>query len=402
MLLLAAGGSYYYVKVYKKKPAPVTKTNTALITQTQSAPQIPVAENIIYASRAKETDPFVIYSRPAKGGDRTTLLTLTNKNASGSYGSIAQTKSRGQNIVFSDTDSIYSSTNGGKTFKQVFKAPAPASANTLVSVNSLTYSVDGKSIVFTIITTGSNKAVTSLKTMDLNGQNVSDIKITNADNKTIYIYSFDSQKKQMVYATGCYACDGGPDLPQVADLSAGTAKPLVTADKTKIFTNGQVSSDGQNYDYIAGNNDDAVATAIDGPALGWQGAPPYNVVEVNVNSGKATPLATIGTLHEKGADGKLKSYTVHAGYTNDLTPFYVADNKLFMAGNNSTGAAFAANSNIDGLPEFLTANEYVIDVLNPSTTTTPFTAYYYDVASKKSTAVLQADTNTVIIGVTSK
>jgi hypothetical protein len=395
LLIVGAGGYFAYSQTHKK---PVVTQSAPPVAQPQAKASVIAPDSVLYYTKAKEADPYSLYLRPATGGERKAVLTLSNKAANGSYYTFGGFDVKGQNVVFSTYDGIYSSTDGGSTFKNIHKLD-PAKVKDNQAITSLKFSSDGKKIVFAflpaLVAGNINNTVSS---MDLDGQNVAEVhKFANVAG--VFIYNYDTQKNQLVYSTGCYFCDGGPGIPHLMDLKTGADKQLLQKNDAEILSDWQVSPDGQKLLYFVGTNDKQVADQVGG--LGWQGAPPYKINELDLSTGQSVQLATVGTLHEKDTDGKFKNYIIQVGYTNDKhKAFYSADNKLYVLNGTNAGLEFESDKDIRDL-SFVSTDEVLVSTYNTKGAA-DYTLYRYETSGKKSTSVLQGDVNTGLMGVTTK
>ncbi len=391
ILLIVIGLGAWAISVRHKSSTKTT--GQAQITSPATQLQTAQPDIIAYAFRAKDSDPYTIYWRPASGGDRTTALTLTGANNSPSYSDV-----RGQKVVFDANDGIYVSQDAGKTYKNVYRLdPAKESQNQ--AITSLHFSNDGQKIVFAFLPGISNgQSKNTVKVMDLDGQNATDL--FSSDRAGVFVLNYDPTKKIIVYQTGCYFCDGGPGFPHLRDLKTNQDKELFGVNsETNVFNTVAVNPDGQKILYYVGVNDSALASEVAG--LGWQGGPPYKIKQLDIGSSQTTDLASVGTLHEKATDGKFRLYTIQLGYTIDNQPFYSADKQLFVYKGSAFSKVLEGNSNIFAVP-FVSATKVIVETGEDKNNTFSTLLTNYDVSSQKATTIYQGDNNTRLFGVTTK
>jgi len=390
VLIGAAAGGYLY---YKHGQTKKTTTTTTIVASTTPA-KVVTPQNVVYATKAKQSDPYTIYTRPAAGGDRKSTMTVNGKE-NNVYYSFDHYKVRGQNVVFSLPDGIYVSTDGGATFNNVHKL-VPPKENQPASVTSLQFSTDGKKIVYAYFASkgSSTTALNTVTTMDIDGKNSKDVHAF--DKAGVFIYSYNAQTDSLVYGTGCYFCDGNIVEPHLMNLKTNVDKKLFgTNIDTEVVSLPVSSLDGQKLIYWVGTVDKQITE--DSFGFGSSGAP-FKVNQYDIASGQTSTLATIGTLHEKDADGKIKFYRINVGYTDDTQqPYYSAEAKLFTVKDGKPSLLLEASKSI-GNVDFVSADAIFAQTI--STDKGDFTYYRYDPATKKNTTIFEGDTNTQPFGVT--
>lgn len=399
-VVLIGGGIVGYLKFSNKKVPSTSKTSTAKTSAPKSTKS--GIDSIIYYHQAKYEDPLTIYSKPVTSGTRQKLLTLKQK-VSDQYYWINNSAVSGQNVIYDTYDGIYASQDGGKTFKNVFKlTPTVDEEDTDPTITSLGFSEDGKKIVFALLPGfGEGNVDNTVKTIELDGNNQSDIH-TFKDIAGVFVYNYDSENQQLIYSMGCYYCDGGGGSQHLMDLKTGNDKELFSIKDNQILDGVSVSPDGKNLIYAVGVSDEELVEQAGG--VGWQGGPPYKIMQVDVATGKSTQLATIGTLHEKASDGSFKIFVIQIGYTIDThQPYYIADNKLFIIDGTKSNLIHEAAKNIL-YHVYISSKEIIIGVDSSvdDNTIGNHTFYHYDTATKKTHTIYEnkSGENTVPMGVT--
>lgn len=401
VVLALAGGAYAYYSKNKKVAAPAS-SNTQ--TSAQTEPETVTADSVLYYSQPKFSEPFTIYKRPATGGERKAIMTLSGK-VEGVYYTVSKYDVRGQNAAFATNDGIYVSQDGGNTFKNVFPTDA-AHTNNDKTITSVRFSTDNKKLVFAIINATEDKAKdvvnmdNVVKIMDLDGKNVSDLH-TFDERVGIFIYSYNPSTQDLVYATGCYFCDGGPSTPRLMNIKTGSDKTLLTVDdKTNIYNGASANNAGTKLVYYLGNHNQSAEEAIGG--VGFQGVPPYKIMELDVASAKSTEIATVGTANEKASDGNFKTYWIQTGFTADKSaPYYTADNKLFVLSGSKSSLLFEATRNIMLVP-YASADVELTNIENAKHDNGDYTLFRYETSGQKTTSIFEGDFNTYTMGVTTK
>lgn len=394
LVLLGAGATYAYLSMSKEKPATSTAPKT---TTTETAVKKAVPESVLYYSQAKTGEPYIIYSRPAAGGERKAVLTLSKK-VGDNYYSVGANDVRGQNVVFATDDGVYVSQDGGTTFKNVYPVDAAHTNNDKV-VTSVHFSTDNKKVVFASIVGSSGTSKNIVRAMDLDGKNIADLHTFDAAGA--FIYSFNSTKQELVYATGCYFCDGGPKPPRLMNTKSGADKELVTVDgNTEILNNVSSNSDGSKLVYYLGAYNKAAEAEVAG--VGWQGAPPYKIMELDVATAKSTQAGTVGAANEKSSDGMFKMYQIRTGFTEETQQvFYTADAKLYVVSSAKPSLLFEATKNIWSVP-YVSADDVFSSVDSSTNSNGDYTFYRYVTSSKKSTSIYEGTSDTQVMGVTTK
>ncbi len=337
-------------------------------------------ENVAYAFKAKDSDPYIAFIRPATGGERVAAKTLIASEP------IMDSDVYGTNVVFVTSKSIYVSTDSGKTYTAVFDLAAGE------QVTSVKFSTDGKTIAYGSLPDKPRKNI--VKTMDLTGKNTKDL--FTSTQAGVFIHAYSSSKNKIAYQEGCYGCDGGPGSPVIRDLTTNkVAEPFKDVNvSSNIIQEVAVNSEFSSLIYLKSTAN----TAGDQAVSAFFGAP-YTINTINLSDNKSLEVTSIGTKGEKASNGTLKTREVHVGFVAGTnTAYYSADKQLFTVKSGKPSLTFESTNNILLLP-FVGTEEVIVGI---GKDTSDYTLSNYNFASKKSIKIFQGDNNTVIFGVTTK
>lgn len=335
--------------------------------------------SIAYAYKGDDKSPFTLYTRPVTGGERTAAdqKLATSETVSGS-------DTIGMNIVVATNKAIYTSSDGGKTYKSIVKFDINEAATSVVLAS------DGKSVAYGNFESNNKNEV---KAISLDGSDSK--KLFTSQKAGVYLTGYNSQSNRIVYSEGCYNCGGN-------FYSSVLLRDLKTDKVTKL---GEVSSGSQisdavvNHDltqlvYVTALNVNSVSLAGTNYAGG-----PYSVKKVDFATNKTSDVATFGVKNEKNANGTIKIREVHVGFiAGTNTPFYTDDLKLYQVESVSPSLIFEALKPILFIPY---VGQDTIVVGN-GTQTADYTLSSYNKTTKKLAKIYNGDNNTVIFGVTTQ
>ncbi len=371
-LLAGAGVVGYLLTQDRPEETPAATVQPA---ETKPATLTYEPNSVAYAYRAVASDPVALFTRPAAGGERKEIQKLTRDSA------LTAADTFGPNVAFVDDNVIYTSTDNGETYKKVFEGEAGS------QITSLKLDADNTGLAFGYLK--STKDKNQVRTIDMSGQNAKTL--FTAETAGAFILGWSSKAERMVYQTGCYNCDGGPENTYSFDTKSTKRTALLEDVQANELASISVSSDTSLMIYMTGvypANPDGIGASL---------LPPYVVNLMKLGgTDKPTEIARIGNAGEKNANGTLLSRTTLTGFTAGTnTPYYTADKQLFLVKENE-GLLFYESADLIEHVDYI-SDKYVISRTGEAD---DFTMANYDVATKKSVTILQGDNNTTIFGVT--
>lgn len=375
LLFLAAGG-IYFVLSKNNKPSVKPATNTSSVATKKETKSLQ-PENVAYAFRNKDDEPFVIYTRPAIGGERAESKKLPANEFT------VNSDVHGANAAFATTKDVYLSTDSGKSYEQIFIG------NTNDQVTSLQISKDGTSLAYAVLS-GSEPTVNTVKSYDIASKASKDL--FTGEKAGIFIFGWNSKENKIIYSSGCYGCDGNRTSPVLRELGNNTVKQLYDTEKSSVVSV-VVSDDFKTMLYSTATEDQDLY-----PGLGGGGAP-YTIRELTIADGSHKTLSTFGTKSEKKADGTNLFRSVRVGYTqsDNPVPYYTDGSSLFTFEGNSEKLLFSFD-----------ANTFIVDYVDKNNIIAGIGEYEkwtlnnYTIADKKSVKIFEGDKNTRFFGVTLK
>ncbi len=381
LLLIAGAAAAVYFLVLNK---PKTTSKPGQTNATDSAPAVEtknsyLPENIAYAFKAKESDPYSVYYRPAAGGERKEALKLDAGKV------VLDNDAQGPIVAFIADNVLYASTDSGKTYTKIYEKTG---SEELISVR---ISFDFKRIGLSVLPEFGTATKTKVYSLDLNGK---DKKTIAESDKAILLIGWNSDKNKVVYSTGCYACDGARDGYKITDFKENKTQDIVKNLNVKTFNYSvAVSTDMSKFVYSTGLEDNV------SEGLGVTTLAPYVIKSVDLNSLAETTLATIGTKDEKNSNGTVKKRDIKLGFlTGSSTPFYIDGLTLNKLDAGKSSLIYQSDKNILDV-------DYVSDkniIVSTGGATSDFLLSNYSLSDKKSTQIFSGDNNTLILGVTTK
>ncbi len=384
IVAVLAGGGFAGWKILTKKSNQTTSSSTGIQTpnvQSQTANQL-VPANVAYAYRASSGDAYTAYLRPAAGGDRSESLVGFSKlepNAS---------DVRGTSVAFATDDAIFASGDGGKSYKKIKELKAGE------QVTSLRLSTDGTAIAYAFLSEVGGK--NTAKSMDLQGKDLGEL--FSSDKAGIFIYQWNKNSQKIFYGEGCYNCDGNTPGDIVRDLKTSkTSNPVTKGQKLNLETQPAISDDFSTIVYVEGQ---PVSTSNDA-GLGDFADPPYKVTVLDVKSGEAKTVATIGQKDAKNPNGTKKDWTIQTGFVaGSATPYYAAEGTLYKITNGTTESLLPTGQNIRDV--YFVGDKVAILSTAKDSTSSDFDLQTFNISTTKNTLILQGDANTSIFGVVTK
>jgi hypothetical protein len=369
VLVGAAVGAWFFMSQSSDEPA----VQQVAPEQAVEAPTYE-PKTIAYAFRAKSSDPVALFTRPAAGGERTEIQKLTRDAA------IVASDTTGAKVAFVDDATVYASIDHGTTYKKVYEGAAGAQITDMVIDN------DQTGVLFAVVGTDATK--NELTSVDFNGENKK-VVFTN-DEPGIILLGWSSKNNRAIFQS--YAklnSDGLTFTPFVLDTATSKKTRILQDVDPDTFASIASSADTSQLIYVTG----VIDTATEGPGVALKA--PYNVSVFSVKDNKSTTVSTIGKAGEKNTNGTTRYRSFLTGFAAGInTPYYVEDKQLSLVRDNEGLVFFESDQPI--LDVYFVSEKYVI------TSTGEFNNYSlfnYDVATKKSTSILQGDANTTIFGV---
>jgi len=380
VLLIGAGAAawFFVVKKDTATTAPTTQSSEQQTLTEINTGKTP--DKVIYSYREKDTDPYILYSRPASGGERTELVKLEGNEFFSNYDVNKNV------VVYSADQGIYVSTDSGIKFSKVFDIDKNAG----VQITSLKISTEANRVAFGYLPAVGGK--NTVKTMDLDGKNQVDLFTT--EKSGVFIDGWSDNGGKMVYGEGCYNCDGNATIPMVYSVKTEKSTTLSPNIKPGTMIDFDINGELLQVVVVYGNVDKTTE------GLGLNIVAPYTLSRIDLNSGAETAIKTIGTLGEKNPNGTVRSRSVLAGFISKSNDVYYTDDKgLYFLTGTSSSAVFNATANILDLP--FVSNDVVIYSFGDASTG-DYDLNNFSTTTKKDDLILKGDTKTIIFGVTTK
>lgn len=335
---------------------------------------------VAYAFKVTSTDPLSAFWRPAAGGNRTEVQKLPKEYFP------ANKDTTGTNVVFSDDKTVYASTDAGKSYKKVYETTGGE------MITSIKLSSTGAKIAVSTVAANYTSGA-KVTVMDMDGGNKTDT----VSIKEFAIYVIGWNDKQTIYAEGCYGCDGGRKAYKIYDQKTKESKDLLPGVDVRTVESGMaVSEDFTKMVYVQSTVDPNIKD--DGPP-GYHAAAPYEVLLVDLATGKSVKLATVGSKGEKNTNDTYKYRQFSVGFVAGTdTAYYAEGTTLYTAPNNKLSLLYTTEKPILSVSHV--GSKSVI--LSTGFDTNDFTLSNYNLADKKAVAIFQGDNNTVIFGVTTQ
>jgi hypothetical protein len=350
-----------------------SKTSTQQSTTTEPAELSYTPVNIAYAFRANATDPYVIYYRPAAGGERKEALKLDRDET------VTQTDARGEEVAVATTNALYVSRDSGKSYTKIF------SVSGTEQITGVRIATSRKNLLYALA--AGDLTSNTVKSIDFNGKNEKDI--ATIDAAGVRIYGWNDSKNQFFYSKGCTSCDGAPSSYEMFDVKTKKSQPfnLKTA-ATNYLQQVAISDD---FSKVATVN----AVPADSSDALSAGVAPYSVLSYDVAAAKLSTVTTIGTKGETNPNGTAKTRTVIIGFqagTNKL--YYAEGTKITLNG------ASLATTELPLLSVEFVGQKAVIASTQKAEGDSILSNY--NLGTGKATQIFEGDANTTIVGVTTK
>ncbi len=350
LLLIAASFGVWWFAMRENKKSTQTNSTSSSTTSETTTTATSTSDLVAYAFKDKSS-PYSIYWRSAVGGNRTEVKKLSATDVVTYY------DSSGSNTAFATTNSIYVSTDGGRTYKAVFVGEGGA------QITSFKFSSEGKNIAFGLLPSLGKKNI--VKSIDLDGKDQKDL--FTSEMAGVFIKAYSVGKQKIIYQEGCFNCDGPPGDLLFRDLKTNKVTTLLT-ESTAVLSAAEVSNDLSTIIY---HSADAIK---------------FNLL--NLANNKTTQIAS--------APNTTKSIAL--GFTANNLPYYAVDNQLYVVKNGKPSLVFKAT-------DLILKTVYVSDkevIIGTGKDTSDYSLGNYNIATQKLVKIFQGDNNTLIFGVTTK
>jgi cytoskeletal protein RodZ len=377
VVILLGGLAYWWFMMRDNNNTTDTNTTTKNQSQTTQSTNTYTPVNVAYAFKGDNT-PYTLYTRPAAGGER---VAANQKLETSEY--ITDSDVNGDSIVLASDKAIYTSTDGGKTYKSVVKVTQGE------EITSVKLSSDGKSMVYGFLAGGSTKNI--VKTSGLDGSGSKDL--FTSEKMGVLITGYSSTKQQIIYRESCWGCDGPAELPILRDLKSNKTTNILSNKEQVEIAEVAVSSDFTTLVYSQATYN----ATQDEP--GYAATAPFTIHKIDLSSNKDSTIATFGTKDEKNPNGTLRFRQVHVGFAaGSSSIYYTDDSKLYLVSADKTSLIYEATKPLLYVP--FVGSDTVI--AGSGDQTADYKLVNYNYISKKSIDIFSGDNNTVIFGVTTK
>lgn len=374
VLLLLAGagyGAWYYYNNYYKDTKPAATEQTA---ETEAPVLTYEPTAVVYAFRESEDVPYALYWRPAGGGERAEVMKLDRDDG------VSNSDVYGNNVVFQSNKGIFVSTDSGQSYNQVMQLNAEE------QITSIKFANDGSKIVFGHLPDVNGK--NTVKSMDLDGQNVTDL--FTSEEPGIYILGYLVGEKKIIFNRGCYNCDGNLTDPYLRNLASNEETRLITPESGQVMFKAVPSYDLNKVVYVYGGepvSDDPFALPLT----------PYTIAVLDVASGESTTITTVGETNETNPNGTPKSRDTLVGFlAGSNTVYYTDESQLFTFQSNTPTLAYESKDTILYVP-FI--NDSAV-IAGSGANTGNYALMNYNIKTQKAADIFSGDNNTFILGVT--
>lgn len=274
--------------------------------------------------------------------------------------------------------SILFSRNSGKTYTEVYTGAPANKEGWQDQITSAKFASDGKSIVIASLLADRSKNI--VKEINVDTKDVKEL--FSIKKAGLFIEGYDAAKKQLYYYDGCYNCDGNTlSKLSVHDIVANT--DTVLFDTPKIISETTVASkDFSKFLIVKGKESENFLGSY----------PPFTIEEFDVATKTFKILLTFN-----------KDVLLNVGYSEEGSPWYTLDKKLFSL---SSAAAVDATK----APVLYEASKPIYDVYYVSKDRViagigdynKLDLIDYVVSSRALTNVFSGDENTRVYGLSWK
>lgn len=337
-------------------------------------------ENLVYARGDGKDAPYTLYAKSVTSDTQTEAMTLpSGVSFTGYPGSVIH----GNQVAIATTDaattqdSIYYSTDSGKSYKKIYTGGQGA------QITSLAFASNGKALAM-----GLNPSLTSgnqVTELSLNDDH-STKTLFKIDEAGVFLKGYDQEKQEVIYFSGCYNCDGNMarDL-RLYDIAAKKQETLysaanridglaINADFTKILVaEGTLSqaTNEQPYDLTKA---------------------PYVLASLDIANKTKETVITIdgGTLQE-------------IGYTPDGKPYALTNKRAFTIADGKMNTLFETTEAISyPATNLFVGDSATVVGIAPTDTDRPNRVLYSKDNGTEPTELIKLNDATILLGVTRK
>lgn len=376
-----------------------SSTTTEQTNQSEETSQIVDApdelDQIIYAHTDDDSTPKVAYSRPADGGDRTEL---GFNIASTSFLSSGNTTD-GDQYIYIDGNTLFYGEGTGLPVS-VYEIPT---GNQFVSA-----AIDGGSntiVVSYASTPGVAQQLKKVVSINTDGTNETTLfEQTGGELGGVYITDWNGDSGQLLGKISCISCDGfnadvyrfdengeGEKIVDGGEFSNEVSSVVANSDSTKLL-------------YIKGTTytDAEIVELNIQSGLGQPSGPPYELHQVDIESGEDTVLATFG--EKQDIEGKFQVPAVASWSTVESgeLPTYSYQNQLFTQNNSGAFSLFFETGQGDIYSIIAVTDNEVLVASRTNDGGGDGIVSYFNLEEEKAETVMQTTFNTLILGYTLK
>ena len=368
VFILLAGAAYGAWYFYQQQQSTPVATNEEVAVE-EAIPTYE-ANTLAYAFRESEDLPYSLFSRPAGGGDRTQSTKL-NRNET-----IVSSDVHGANIAFATPDSIYISKNSGESYTEIITLKPGE------RVTSVKFNVAGDRLGVALLPDSAtqNKVVS----YEFDGKNPTDL--FTSDKASVVLAGWDD--KLAFFSAGCIDCDG-QKTPTSYNLETKEFEEITASDASDGVTTITVSNDLSKVIILNAQSAENTLGTV----------PPYQIEVMDVASSDKTLLTTIGEEGERNPNGTLKTYVIETGFlAGTNTPYYTDENELYVAKDDTPSKVFESEKEIQYV-EYVSDSNIIVGV---GDSVADYSMVNFSTASQETATIMSADSNTVLLGVTTK
>ncbi len=336
-------------------------------------------DTVAYAYRETENDPYILYTRPATGGDRVEVMTLQE----GSF--ISQSAVHGDKVAIvvepgansTSPTAIWVSQDGGSDYELLYEGATPdEDTGFSTQITSLVFSRDESVLLAGVLDeVGAGNKVTEIP---LDGSDTRTVFET--EQSGVFLKGYDKQSQRIVYFEGCYNCDGNRfEELKLYDGASGNNSVIYTSEVGGLEV--ALHPDFTKVLLSEGTAD----TAEEGIGIALQ--PPFEVKAINLED--TSEVEVLETVNEQ----------VQAiGYTYSGTAYYVGQQDIVKIGE-AAGTAYETAGLIMRMGAYFVSDDSVVVATGEFSN---FLLEYVQTGATESVGILSGDANTQIFGVAIK
>ncbi len=212
-LAIGAAAAAYFLTKDTSTPTTTSSQPSSQTATTSPSSQKPFA--VAYAYRVNDKVSTVkncgsqktqAYWRPIGGGDKTSAVEFGTNNYV-SFSEIYKNKvivATDAGCGSTDGSAVWYSQDAGKSYQKILKLNPPKSSGEWDQITSIKISNDGKTVLAAVLP--ADRAKNTVKEIDLSNNNVKDL--FSSEKAGVFIQGYDRAKKNILYNSGCFNCDG--------------------------------------------------------------------------------------------------------------------------------------------------------------------------------------------------